>query len=95
MVLFIESRVRQFFTKYNIIWTENGSVIDCFITEILTFKECSKRFQRVWNSCWTRFEHTLNVHISGRKRSIKFSFSGHIMFINTYLFARLHKYIAK
>ena len=28
---------------FNIIWTENGDVIDCFLSEILTFKENSKR----------------------------------------------------
>jgi len=28
---------------------------------------------------WTRFEHTLNANISGRKQSIKFSFLVQIM----------------
>ena len=33
--------------KYDIIWTENGDVIDIFIPEIITFEECSKRVQHV------------------------------------------------
>ena len=35
--------------KYDIIWTDNSDVIDGFIPEIWTFKECSKR------------EHVLNT----------------------------------
>ena len=29
--------------EYDVIWTENGSVNDSFIKELLTSKECSKR----------------------------------------------------
>ena len=31
--------------KHDITWTENGNVIDRFLPEILTLKECSKRVQ--------------------------------------------------
>ena len=37
--------------KYDIIWTENGDVIDSFISKILTCKERSKRVQHVSNTC--------------------------------------------
>ena len=29
-------------SKYDMLWTENGDLIDSFIPEILSFKECSK-----------------------------------------------------
>ena len=41
--------------KYDIIWTEVCDLIDSFVSEILTFKECSKRVLQVFNTCWTRF----------------------------------------
>ena len=53
-------------------WTENSDVNDSFIPEILTIEECSK----VSNTCQTQ---SINVNISGRKRSIKFLFSVQIM----------------
>ena len=43
----------------DIIWTENGVVIDGFIPEKLTFKECSECVQHVSNKCWTRFKHRI------------------------------------
>jgi len=73
--------VRQFFIdlsdapKYGIICTENRDVLDSFIPEILTFKECSKRVHYVLDTLWIFFE----CHIFGRKLSIKFSFSVQIM----------------
>ena len=33
--------------KYDIIWTENENLIDRFLPEILTLKECSKCVQDV------------------------------------------------
>ena len=64
---------------YDIIWTENGDVIDSLIPEIMTFKECSKRVQHVFDTCWTSFEHSLNVNISGMKLSITSPFSVQII----------------
>ena len=42
--------------RYDAIWTENGDMIDSFIPDILTLKECSKRIQHVSETCWTYFE---------------------------------------
>ena len=52
-------RVCQFFyiSKYDIIRTENGYVIDSFIPEILTFKECSKLVQHVTYIFYQFFHH--------------------------------------
>ena len=55
-------------SKYNIIWTEKGDMIDSFIPEILTIKECLKRVQLLSITCWTRFERSLNINIFGMKR---------------------------
>ena len=45
--------------KYDITWTENKKLIDRFLPEILTFKECSKRVQHVFDTCWVG--HALNT----------------------------------
>ena len=52
--------------NYDIIWNENGDMIDSFIPDILTLEKCSKRVQYVSNTCRTRFEYSLNVNIFGR-----------------------------
>ena len=44
-----------------------SDVINHFFPEILRVTECSKRVQHVSNTCWIRFEHFLNVIISGGK----------------------------
>ena len=36
--------------KYDIIWTEKENLIERFLPEILTFKECSKRVQHMSNT---------------------------------------------
>ena len=35
--------------KFNIIWTDTKNFIDRFLPDILMFKECSKRFQHVFD----------------------------------------------
>ena len=54
-------------------------MIDSIIPVILTFKEYSKRVQYVSNTCWTYFEHSFNVNISGMKLPITSPFSVQIM----------------
>ena len=36
--------------KYDVVWTENEKLIGGFLTEILTFKKCSKRVQHVFDT---------------------------------------------
>ena len=49
-------------------------MIDSVIPEILTFKECSMRVSSTSLTSVGHAMNTLDDNISGRKRSIKFSF---------------------
>ena len=77
---YLEGEFANFFNdlsdapNYDIVRTENSDVIGHFLLEILTFRECSTRVQHVSNMYWRHFEHSLNVNISRKERSINFLF---------------------
>ena len=50
--------------RYDTIWTENDDVIDSFRPEILTFKDCSKHVQHVFDTIQIGLNYDQNNSIS-------------------------------
>ena len=58
LILLFSVQIMSYLGASDIIYND---VINSFIAEILRFKEGSKRAQHVSNTCWIRFEHSLNT----------------------------------
>ena len=60
-------------SKYDIIWTEDGDVIDRFLPEILSFKECWKRVQHVFDKInWRTLPLNHSFFSTGSRKTLKF-----------------------